>query len=296
MEMNHYRQIMKGREELITALNNSTHHQAWSHMTGINIIYEDSTHISSTTVCHAGLDRSYEHDDKGEGAIAVVSGLMKPRGGRLLEEEEALIFLDWLLNESPYSSTFITKSAQEALHYKTIISSAFHPSNLMAAGLVASRRLWEWEQVVRVFVDLVKAGVNKDLAFYLGHIFSGNFSREGNCNWSADTHGHCSMFPSKLDLYNYLNHKVVYPNANYSENTAYSGYDEMYGDNHIGSWVHGNFPYDGKKEVKAAFPFPKDVGKGKAAQTDYKGLIEGMVDFQHSIFKHIGYNQEKKAA
>lgn len=293
MEMHLYRQIMAGREEMLAALNGTgKERRRWDDMACVNIIFDGSTHLSGNQACHAGLEC------RKVGAIAVVSALMKPRYGKILEEEEALYFLEWLLNESPYSSTFITKSPEEALFYKSTISSAEHPSNLMAAGMVASRSLWEFPEVARFFVDMGKAGVQKDLAFYLALMLSCNWERKGNASWEAGDRGHVSMKPNLMGgngLLNYLNHNVVKPNQPYNKSTSYGGYDYMYdtGGIKVGQYLRDKFPFNGKAEQKAGF-FPADAGAADK-KCKYEDLIQGMVEFQHTLFKEIGYEEKKHA-
>ena len=285
MDMLEYKAIMDGRKKLIDALNNGE--RSWERIAAVGVVYKDKTILSTNQACHYGLR------DMKAGSIAVVSGLMKPI--EVMDEDEALVFLDWLLNRSPYSSTFITKSAHEALHYKMIISSSHTPSNLMAAGLVASRRLWEYVTVARVFVDLVKAGVNEDLAFYLGHLARVSFDRTGNCDWGGNKDGHCSLNSGafgKEAMVNWLNHKPMRLNSNYSALTNYHGYAGMYGsDRGLDNWIHKNFPYK-KGGAKATNPFPIDTDK--VAGCDYTTFIQGMVEFQHNIFEYIGWQQPAK--
>lgn len=301
MDKDIYSKIMVGREELLTALNKGE--RRWSNTAAINIIFPDSTHISPNQACHAGLSSNH-YDNKKSGSVAVVSALMQPQKTTTLDEEEAYHFLDWLLNRSPYSSTFITKSADEALYYKAIISSSDHPSNLMAAGLVASRRLWEYPHIARVMVDLSKAGVNEDLAFYLGHIFRGNFSRTGDNNdWGGCSNAHCSIDPNimgKEQLFNFLSHEPANLNEWFSKSNHYYGYDAMYGRGKgYGDTIHKSFPYKGA--AKAAVnvnPFPVAAigGVEKDKSSAYQDLIDRMVDYQHTILEDIGFKKQEKAA
>ncbi|MNZ65598.1 hypothetical protein D3C78_837950 [compost metagenome] len=215
---------------------------------------------------------------------------MKPEY-EILEEEEALMFLDWLLNRSPYASAFVTKSAHEALYHKATISDAFTPSNLMAAGMVASRRLWEYAFVTRVFCDLVKVGVNEDLAYWLGHIAAGSFNRSGSFNWSSSKSGHCSVdtctsTPDSLKAF--LEHRPANLSKTYNESWYYYGYHEMFGGElgGITPWIHNNFPYKAQVGVKKVNPFKADVLDSSCS---YQHAIETMATFQHTILEHIGY-------
>ncbi|MNQ03996.1 hypothetical protein D3C85_167020 [compost metagenome] len=290
MDMNNYRKAMAAREEMLGMLNRGE--RGWKDTACIAVVYKDDVHVSPNQACHAGLANSYE-GMRNSGAIAVVSALMKP-GGEVLEEKEALMFLDWLLNRSPYSSSFITKSPHEALYHKAIISDAFTPSNLMAAGLVSSRRLWEYPVVARVFCDLVKAGVLEDLAYWLAHIAMASSNRTGSFSWSGGKSGHCSVdtySTSKLSLKNFLEHKPTSLNKTYNQSKWYEGYHSMYsegigGRNQASAWVHENFPYVPAAKEKKVNPFKVDV---QNCSCSYQYAIETMATFQHVLLEYIGY-------
>lgn len=291
-----YKKAIEARDEMLDALKKGD--RSWDRVTCINIVYEKGdNHLSAAQQCHAGLD------NRRNGSFAVVNGLMRPNAASMLNEDEAFLFLDWLLNRSPYASTFITKDAMECIRTKTTISYSDVPANLMAAGQVASRRLWEYAYVARAFADLVKTGVNENLAFYLGHIFSGNFNRSGKCNWSASTAGHCSINPSAFDkkgLVNFLDGKPLNLTTNYSKNTDYGGYDDMFSRKFhsyggvvdpINKWIHNNFPYVKGGKAEKVNPFPV-AARGDDKGCSYEDLIKGMSDFQHKIFEHIGWENK----
>lgn len=294
MDMSVYKKAYAAAEDMLNYLNKGD--RKWTNMACVAIVFHKKHTISTNQACHAGLQWS-GWGGVGGGALAAVSALMKPRDEAILTEEEALMFLDWLLNRSPYSETFITKSAHEALRTKFIISDAFHPSNLMAAGQVASRRLWEYEDVVRVFCDLVNAGVNEDLAFYMGHCFQGNFNRTGKTSWGGMRAGHCSInteYMGKKELLSFMKHELVTPNKTYNESCAYNHYDSMYGtkkrgEKSIGSWVHDNITYiAGKFEKVNPFPPDKAYDEGRCS---YPDLIKCFAEFQPTLLKHIGWTE-----
>lgn len=293
MDMEQYKLIIAGRDHMLGEL--SSGRSRWTACACICAVKEGSKPVVSTNqACHAGLSQF------NTGSLAIVSALMKP-GRDMLDEDEALLFLDWLLNRSPYSQVFITKSAHEALLHKAIVTRTDVPSNLMAAGLVASRRLWEYQEVARVFCDLVKAGVDEDLAFWLGHIARVSFNRSGNADWNGVRNGHCSMDSRSFNaagMRNWLSHKPTSLNALYKDKVTYYGYASMFGHGDgLDTWVHNNFPYT--KGVKSANPFPMDRAVGDPGKScKYEDLIKGMVEFQHKIFDHIGWKkvEEAKAA
>uniref|UniRef100_UPI00015543C0 hypothetical protein ORF070 n=1 Tax=Pseudomonas phage PA11 TaxID=347327 RepID=UPI00015543C0 len=119
-----------------------------------NYAYKDHLQVSTNQVCHFGLKSLPTN------SLAVISGLQPKYIGNLLNTKEGEAYLDWLLNRSPYSKVFVTKSAKDAIKNSCIIADSSAPSNLLAAGLVASRRLWEANHILIVWHDLVHAGMN----------------------------------------------------------------------------------------------------------------------------------------
>lgn len=294
MDMSTYKKAHAMAVELIDRLNEGK--MGWNRTAAVAVLKKNGeTFFSSNQACHAGLNLS-GWGENGPGGVAVASGLMQPKEKETLWEDEALKYLDWLLNRSPYACTFVSKSPQQALLDKFIISSGHHPSNLMAAGLVASRRLWEYHVIARVFCDLVDAGVKEDLSYYLAHIALCNFSQKGIIRWDGTNRGHCSFDTERFDwcvLHNWLNHKPIKLNQNYLDNSNYLGYDAMFGGGRgetVGSWIHKNFPYKGNAKG-AANPFAKALAADLSC--DYWDGIKIMAEFQHKIIEKM--NEEVKA-
>lgn len=276
--------------ELIDRLNKGR--LDWAQNTAIVGVYEDPKrrpYFSGTQVCHAGLDDLV-------GSKRVVNVLMNGEGyatGRVLDKEVELWFVDYILNRSPYAEGFITKDAKQALEQRYTISTGDVPSNLMAAGMVALRRLWEYPYVAKAAYDLAKAGVNEDLAFLLGHLIASNNNPgpDSSASWTGFAAGHCSINPSKMDwlaVKNFLAHKVVNANGLFSKGAGYHGYDLMYTKQNIydGSYynyVHAEFPYDRckGKAIVDLNPFRKAVPVG-INQVPYAKAIEVMAEWANT--------------
>jgi hypothetical protein len=183
-------------------------------------------------VCHANLAQ-------GRGYSVIISGLQDGTSygenpGRVLPADTEFWFVDWLINRSPYSQVFIEKDAEEALKTRMLVASGDHPGNILGAAMVASRRLWEYVFVAKAAHDLVKEGVNEDLAFYLGHLVRcKNVPKPDDpTSWEGCANGHCSINPHNWgfqELSNFLKHEVKSPNENYSKGGSYRYYDDMYG-------------------------------------------------------------------
>lgn len=217
--------------------------------------------------------------------------------GRYLPPEVELWFVDYIINRSPYSETFISKDAAKCLEDKVTLSSGDHPSNLMVAGLVALRRLWEYSMVARAAYDLAQAGVNEDLAFVLGHLVSVESKVDANSvtGWGYCHSGHCSINPGLMGfkvLKRFLAHEPKYLNPLWSKGKGqYDGYDRMYGEEHpaITGYVRDNFPYHLYKDkpapaVVSTNPFlaakaKPAIGKNKDEYAPYSRAIEVMAEW-----------------
>jgi hypothetical protein len=165
--------------------------------------------VHSNTACHAGLnspfgcscgaryryednpkheaDCAYKHR-KGGCILAVVSMLWLD-----VPEPMAVSFLNWLFNKSQYSSAFQNRSGKLALSKGYCIADPTVNANIMAGGLVASRRLWEYTSVLHVWDELVKRGVHPALAYWLGHKSSGRAGRPNNMHMRSEMSCHTSI-------------------------------------------------------------------------------------------------------
>lgn len=300
MKKEHRVLALNAQKELKKALDSGK--RSWANMAAIAIVFKKDVHISPNQACHAGLSNSYP-GNKPNGALAVVSALTgrakdtaKKKGSYKLPKEHQLKFMHWLLNDSAYSEVFSTKSAKKALSGRMVIVDAFKPSNLMAAALVATRRLWEYDHIARVTVDLMEEGVNGDLAFYLAHCSQASVSGTGNISFYAEHAGHCSLTPSVMDfkaLKNFISHKVIRPNKTYNENYYYNYYDRMYTDKKYGeddywfkipadvrvtTFIQNNFKP--KANADKANPFAKAQD---AKMISYADGIKAMAEFAKTV-------------
>lgn len=259
------------------------------------------------TACHAGL-AEYGRN-KAPGLFAVVSAFMVNYGGAYgagsykdNTKEEIHMFVHWLLNESPYSSAFVSKSANYAIKQKCVISNGYAPSNLMVGGLVASRRLWEYSYVVRVFCELAKRGVNKDLAFLLAHLPSVQTKPKDNSEltWTNPLSGHTSLDMYKMSLEacrNFIEHKIQDPNPPYIEQNKFNYYDSMYeeggrlglgiGKPTLYDFVSKNFPYEEclgqEKKAPRLNPFVAAVKKDNPKAVTFKAAMDVMAKWANEV-------------
>jgi hypothetical protein len=273
-------------KELILRLDNGR--MQWRLNTAIvGVKAAGNTHFSTNQSCHAGLGNMAP-------CKRVVNALMDGEGydvGRVLDDEVELWFVDYILNRSAYAETFITKDAKLALEQRYTVSDGDHPANLMAAGMVALRRLWEYPYVAKAAYDLAQAGVNEDLAFLLGHLIStkSNPDARSNARWDSCHNGHCSVNPAVMgwkSVKNFLDHKVIQPKGLFSHGAGYMGYDAMYGERQGESYykyVSANFPYDlcedDGKGAPNLNPFQASINVVARNQVPYGKAIKVMAEW-----------------
>jgi len=254
---------------------------------------------SFATVCHAALEREYEQHP--EDRFAVVNGLQTNYngmngGGKWTDTsvEDKILYLDWLFNRSPYASTFISKNAIRSLNYGFSVSDCATPSNLMAAGLVATRRMWEYPYILRVWVDLTKAGVNENLAYYLAHLSSCKVDGTGKLAWNNPVYGHCSIDSHRWgadSLKNFINNTPKKLNQLYTEDIHYSGYGGMFSNKDdvrdpLYVWIDANFPYKDEQKGEDNNPF-KAARVAQVNTISYKKGIERMATFATKIMEKV---------
>lgn len=254
---------------------------------------------SFATVCHAALERQYEQHP--EDRFAVVNGFQTDYNGMNgagkwgdTSLEDKALYLDWLFNRSPYASTFISKNAVRSLNYGFSVSDCATPSNLMAAGLVATRRMWEYPYILRVWVDLTKAGVNENLAYYLAHLASCKVEGTGKISWNNPVYGHCSIDSHVWgvdSVKNFINNAPKKLNPLYTEDIHYSGYGRMFTEkgserDPLYQWINANFLYKDEQKEEDKNPF-KAARVVEVSTISYKKGIERMATFATKIMEKV---------
>lgn len=285
-------------KNIAEAMKKHAQHAKWKDNASTTHLDENGVEgfVKYSNVCHNHMNN--------HGFKYVINGInhtgvdYNGNNGRFLPAEVELWFVDYIINRSPYSETFLSKDAAKCLEDKVTLSSGDHPSNLMVAGLVALRRLWEYSMVARAAYDLAQAGVNEDLAFVLGHLIGveSNISGDSLTTWDYCHSGHCSIDPSIMSfkiMKNFLAHKPEKLNPLWSAGKGrYDGYDAMYGtsyDSSIYNYVSAHWPHhlcEGKEAAvvittnpfTAAKPRPAK-GRGKDKVAPYSKAIEVMAEW-----------------
>jgi hypothetical protein len=93
--------------------------------------------------------------------------LLKNNG---FSEEDQRLFLTWMIKESPYKDCFVFDDIDYILKHRVIVTHSYIQTNLSQGALCHIRQLWESIMIIKGFLALAKAGMNKNLAFLLGHM------------------------------------------------------------------------------------------------------------------------------
>jgi hypothetical protein len=310
----HWLLAQKTRRSFITKQEKGFHTPRDGMKTGWNgmcssfcLTYKDKDWMYPHTNCYSGLGRDYKAP---LGAVALVIGITEEYAGHTTPHELRLPYLDWVLNESPWAASFVTKSAAQCLRMHTVVQDTTVPGNLMVGGSVAIRRMWEQTSIFYLWNDLVKAGVNKTLAYILAHIGYADNSqgRATTLSWSVlHEGGHMNLAIQKLSMSYALNFMkgVYWADNSYHSHLVYTGYSHMFG---VGenknptpfvAWVKKTFQkfveeVEGEVKAKAVVnPFAAAMSAKKTpTQTlKYSVAIERMAAFAPLILKEIGYEQ-----
>ena len=209
MKQLHYTLACEARREM----NRMIESGEWSYTSVANVVIvgEEGVHLfSDNHACHAGLHIENKLG-KPKNVVAIVSSVQE----LLVYEEDALYFYEWLLNDSPYSSVFSTKSASQAVRLG-IICRADVPNNLLAGGLIAARLPTEHKVRTDVWVMLARAGICKRMALILAHALY----TDGVYMFVRGDSGHLPLTPFNIGEA-YVNNFIA--GRTYERGTKYNG-------------------------------------------------------------------------
>lgn len=228
-----------------------------------------SVAINETQYCHAGLS------SVDVGCIAIVNSVQTYHDGYLTLQEKEL-FMHWLANESPFQQVFVSKSAKQVLKQGYAFMQTDVPGALLGAACVAMRFLWEKSHLTVAWVDLVKGGMDKSLAFYLCHWISQNGSRTGRAELMNYNGNHIVFDQLSIEgVGNFIkgNHAK---SATYKETSRYRGYGRSLYD-------HGG-KSDGQLFMNRVMSmYNATKGDVKKPVNPFKRVEQGSVSYQQCI-------------
>ncbi|MDB4302057.1 hypothetical protein N9924_00670 [bacterium] len=262
--------------------------------------------VSGNTACHAGLNRDGYHGGGAKdigNAIAVVSMYMTEHEGGGVCDKHKIMYLDWLLNRSPYQTAFLSKDAEVCVAEGYVVADPTQPSNMMVAGLVAQRRMWEYSYIARTWVSLVEEGCNEDMAYFYAHIISAGVKEEHilpdttakfiDCAKTCHVSFAVDLMSIK-HLKAFVSHKPVDLNPPYNKCSSYNGMDNLYGRNgdYGASTIYENLGEEinvikGEGgDLKNLNPFPP-LNRDNDSHA-YMDVIRAFVEFSNKQLKEMG--------
>ena len=181
-----------------------------------SVVRTSSIEWIDNTACCAGLMAGgYGGISKDAAGVEAIVSVSQRGSGRALVRAEAVQFYDILINHTPYGECIVSKDPEYAYNFGLIIDTNY-PSNIIAGCLMAQRLAWEYVNKARSAIHYANLGVNKSLAFLLGHTFS-------NDGGDITSSGHCCIDSSLVDktyIKNFIKGKAQ-PDELYSVQKTY---------------------------------------------------------------------------
>lgn len=241
--------------------------------------------------CYAGLSRhplklGWEESAIGIGSKLFFGGDAWAKSTHKPTDEEQIMYMDWVLNRSPYASAFILHDAEEAFKEGIVFGDANAPANLMFFGLNTTRYTHEYTNIVRMFCDLVGLGVAENLAFLVGHsvLWDGH---KGRVSFRALDSGHCSLSGYSYEplVSNFMANKSHYLANAYRINSLYHGSDKIFDSSRIGVSLVDKLKslvskYNNKSSATSSNPFAQ---REATVTVGYKDFIKIISEHQDEL-------------
>lgn len=182
--------------------------------------------------CHSGLGNSANCPE------VVINFLQTnyrqshgPGGWEATTHAEKVMFLDWLMNESPYKDAFYWKDAEQALTMGFCVMDGNCPGNVMGGGVVATRRLWEHTLVLSAWCSLVSGGMDKHIAYPIAHVMIGRTDKEGKFTWNGAGCGHVTIDAHVFgyEAMNKFRNHDYNKTMQFKKSCNYRSYSDMFG-------------------------------------------------------------------
>lgn len=206
------------------------HHQGGGYRVQYAFVMEDGkSWVSGYNGCYGKMYNSKGSSSdlfKVKGNIAYVVNFILLRKDEKTTEVHAA-YLKWLLNDSPWSMTYITKDPDDAL-LNGIVVDANYPGNLVTAACIATRWTGEHVASMNFWYEMVKHGMPPHEAMWMSEFFYINDKRFVFSPKSDHTpFGGYHM--SKEAYNNYLNNKPITTQKDYSQTGQYSEIRAIFG-------------------------------------------------------------------
>lgn len=264
-------------------------------------VWED---VQEPVLCHHthcfGASKSSDY----LGASYIVSRVQRNRAAEGLEfSKEIVHYFDWLFNDSPWNSIFVTKSGAQAWDERHLVVRTDVPSNLLIGGLMASRVVSESSNPMFVMYDMKDTNIPMNLAFLIGQCLLGGDMRRGTCKWGDTTAEHRAVGVGSMGQEAVLNFIDCYPsncNSDHTVDTEYTSpylVNEVWGlsdsNGSISGYIEREFDAEAilseKEEIKLSLNPFKLVPEAPAGVVTYADAIKAMKIFWPQLAGAFGY-------
>lgn len=205
-----------------------------------NVVYglldkNDNFFYREACTCFNGLkihpERFYEYRQK---KIKLNKIIIDHRTCNIfVTKDDALIYINWLVNESPYSEVFISKDPHWIYDNVWIVDPHF-PANVVVGACILTRFTSEtWEStkgMAKLMMHLIKLGVDPNLSHIFSYLFKSYADKikEVFPVYSHKQPDHVAIYPWKCGkdfILNFINNNRLLEDNNYNEILNYKGSD-----------------------------------------------------------------------
>ena len=213
---------------------------------------------------------------------------------------------EFLVNDSPWASCFITKDLDEAGEMGVLID-VDQPANWVMAAIIATRHPHEYPQRVMAWYDAVQAGGDPLALMPLVENTAVVVHGRTKCLelvGAGDIHDVFDMYGwSKLTFSNFMHGKPVHCNDTFREGARYDGVHGMFGSTRVDyphrvpdkplgpGWMSTRFngklfPNDREVMVET-YTFPEGNKKVKKGVTSYRSGIKHLAEIIQQLRKDV---------
>ncbi len=174
---------------------------------------------SDCTWCHAGMNRP--HVNGIQYSFSKITNMKATNAERKL-------FIDYMLNDSPWAPHFVNENVEEVLRYGWLISGECD-AHLLVNAFVAGRLITEfYDNRFQFFKKAIEHGADKDMAMALSQ-FCRTSGNKDTSFYLETTPGHGFIYDASTKiLRNFINHTPVLKVGSYKTHRSYNRHCDVW--------------------------------------------------------------------
>lgn len=268
-----------------------------SHVAAWCAVNKDGYIRRGNQACHGDL-RSLNSGD----VDYIATRIQQKRGQENMKNKDDMRdYIDWLINDGNFACAFAVKDPAWVVEKGVFIATPEAPSQLMAGGIIASRRVHEMSFVATTTARLRRAGMDGNLAFLIAHNVVYDDQNERTkfdyCNTSVEhtsfEHDHFTAEMIKNWVEGTPKSKLK---PSFRLQNDYWGYKHVWGErgNNVLLKALKAIPLDGGDMVGAYVnPFAKSMVDTTDTKRDWKpssSLVDNALKIEKILFKKFNIN------